>query len=942
MEETKVICSACGAAVIVRGKSTRCLFCGSITTRPKPITNNSADAKLEELDFFVIPPTMSEADFDTCFKENVIEKDPDKIGDLGITEIFPVVFVRYSGTYSGSFTCMAGRERVNYVRRSNGEHSWNEKVVDIEYEPFQAQIAGNFVVDACVDVTLLEDVLSPPSDGVLFMQNSTAVQGFKKADIDDVANEFDLDSEEITHSIQQAIEHINDGTLFPNRVYPLIESEVHDAAFKQAPAPSENISATFSHTVNGTVAFVALFYARGYKQKDQDRMFLFDAGDGTYWGEADEPGFLELTGRAVSSLFSSMKRMISGSAAGVAAVPGLAVFLASKSATTPTSSVETPSVRPESGTVTNTPVNYTPSSSPNSVAEKIGLSRIEALEQLAGLRAKGILSDGEFIAAKKKILQQSDESKNSGEAILVQETKSDVMPPLTVDTPTFANDASSQRHNDMVKDIQAAIPTVEEMSPASSIVGPQGSHLSRIEALEQIAQLHTKGLLSDSDFKSAKDKILNRTTEKGNEIPKGERFSTKFDKDKQASVAAIELPDSFRDINSSEKTLSVVGAPQEGALSSMSASLEHASSVPISTSYDAEQAIVPAPEPLAAFAEEHSLSEIICNSPEQGPTSGAIPEQPTEIEADPIGPATFSAIETTDSEPLAETAPSDDFAIDAIAKATDELETSAITTRQVDDDMSSEIVTVETTLPAAASLVPPPVIDEAVQDTSLDRVGLVSTQDSLISNCENEADSNSRIPDPATACAESVTMPVENDVISSDPRLSCAQGDLPEISAEINASAKEIPISQLSNEIVSERVILPDDLSHAHKEVQQILFTRLEALEYLAQRLSLNTLNDIQLKEIKARIFGWTGQNLSQKLIDDWIGSVNPLGLSVGSLSTDPTQQLEESPQKELKTHNFSVLDELEHLAKARDQGLLSDNDLIAAKAILFKKVERK
>ncbi len=326
-------CDSCGANVVINGKSGQCHFCGNIVLRPKPKTDSSEGNNIDELETFLLEPTITESQFDALFKQNVIDKDPEKITDENNTDLISLAFIRYSGSYTGSFTCLSGRERVNYIRRSNGESSWNERVVDIEYEPFQAQLHGEYIVDVCVDKEMFDNLLDTPNDTIQFMQRSTKYQALKKIELDDIASQFDIDAGRIRESIELGIERINDRTLFPNRVYPLIDETVTEAAYNQAPTPSKDISATFDYSIENAIAFTAFFYLRTYQQKENTGLFVADAGDGTVWGEADEPGIFELTGRALSSLFGSVKKFFSQSAEGVAAVPGLMAVLASKAAT---------------------------------------------------------------------------------------------------------------------------------------------------------------------------------------------------------------------------------------------------------------------------------------------------------------------------------------------------------------------------------------------------------------------------------------------------------------------------------------------------------------------------------------------------------------------------------------------------------------------------------
>ena len=317
MEETKIICSSCGASVAVKGKSVRCPYCGGITTRPKPKGADLTDAKIND-EIFVIYPTFSESDFDASYKENVLNKDPEYISNVTSTARFFYIFNRHYGSYSGSFTCRAGRERVHYVQHRNEQSTWNERMVDIEYEPFQAQLKGKFGIDVLATVVTdffdkhneiigidnsqrtmtleastrlneLQDIedmcLDVFTNGRVFLEASTKTQELRSVDIDEFATEFDLDVEKIAEAIEDAI------STDDNRLHALIADQVQRAAVKQAPAPSKNISATFDHSINNVVTFVAAFYTRKYKHIDKLEFFIVDAGDGSFFGAVDEPEF---------------------------------------------------------------------------------------------------------------------------------------------------------------------------------------------------------------------------------------------------------------------------------------------------------------------------------------------------------------------------------------------------------------------------------------------------------------------------------------------------------------------------------------------------------------------------------------------------------------------------------------------------------------------------
>lgn len=349
MSQIKITCNSCGANVVIDGKSAKCPFCGNIAVRPKPKSQSNESANIEELDVYFLDPNITEVQFDELFKNNVIDKDPDKIIDGNNTELISLTFIRFNGSYVGSFTCLSGSERVNYIRRSNGETSWNERVVDIEYVPFQAQLRGEYVVDVCIDKEMFDNLLDEPNDTIQFMQRSTKTQPLRKVEVDDIADEFSVDSHRVIESIEVGIDRINDRTLFPNRGYPLLDETVWEAAYNLAPEPSKDISPTFDYSIDDAKAFVALFYLRTYKHKDVSGLFVVDAGDGTVWGEVEAPGFFELTGRAISSIFGSVKRLFSQSVENVAAVPGLMAVLASKATTSKSISNNTYSEKNSSG-----------------------------------------------------------------------------------------------------------------------------------------------------------------------------------------------------------------------------------------------------------------------------------------------------------------------------------------------------------------------------------------------------------------------------------------------------------------------------------------------------------------------------------------------------------------------------------------------------------------
>jgi hypothetical protein len=304
MSVANVVCNACGAAFNIDGAVGNCPFCGT-TSQPSRVHSESKANNTDVFsNFMLLTPTISEADFEAAFNENVIAKDPEIIVNDDAV-FFDEPFIRFQGTFTGTFTCRAGQERVNYIPRSNNNSSWNERRVDIEYVPFQAPIRGSFTVDVCV-----EDVASEIG-GVDFMQASTRTQNLDPVKLDDLIEKFRIDVDQIKRSFNLGFERYDDGSLGPARLYPLIEEDVLDAALDAAPSPSKDFAVTFDYVVTKQTPFLAFFFIRAYTQRDEECGYIMDAGDGTYDGEAEEPGLLELSGRAVSHLVGSMKKWFS-------------------------------------------------------------------------------------------------------------------------------------------------------------------------------------------------------------------------------------------------------------------------------------------------------------------------------------------------------------------------------------------------------------------------------------------------------------------------------------------------------------------------------------------------------------------------------------------------------------------------------------------------------
>lgn len=105
------------------------------------------------------------------------------------------------------------------------------------------------------------------------------------------------------------------------------------------------------------------------------------------------------------------------------------------------------------------------------------LSRIEALERLAELRESGVFTDAEVAAAKARLLGQV-----ANEAVSLAQPK----PTKEAETPSV----------------------VSASGPPANLAE---SHLSRIEALERLAELRETGVFGEEEFEAAKARVLRDT-----------------------------------------------------------------------------------------------------------------------------------------------------------------------------------------------------------------------------------------------------------------------------------------------------------------------------------------------------------------------------------------------------------------------------------------------
>jgi hypothetical protein len=307
MRSTGVECNSCGAQLTISGGIGECVFCGNVTKTDIVDAVNAASDEGQLPELFELPVTISDDQFEESFKEHVINKDPAYIVDQGNTEFSAAIFLRFEGNISGTFTCLAGRERINYVTRSNGDRTWSERRVDIEYAPFSSPFRADFVIDLCVGSEYFSD---DEITGEIFplaewLESSTKTQTIQSAALseEDISN--------FREQLQTALASVENGRLISTRLLPLIEEAAQSAAYDAAPDPCKDITPVYEYTIAEYTPFLAYHYTRSYVKNGEEMYFIVDAGDGTFTGEADEPGAMELAGRSVKGVVSSLKKWFS-------------------------------------------------------------------------------------------------------------------------------------------------------------------------------------------------------------------------------------------------------------------------------------------------------------------------------------------------------------------------------------------------------------------------------------------------------------------------------------------------------------------------------------------------------------------------------------------------------------------------------------------------------